>query len=119
MAVSKNPYKNWSDNQQNADYRDKTTQIFAQTRQQLSESKFLSDSNRVNPGTRRNMRADLASSKPQVPHDFSNEELWGWQKWADKKYCSSEAELAEGLVVPCSDDEIQNGGVNPSPPPAT
>jgi hypothetical protein len=112
MAVQNNPYRNWFDSRRNSDYRDTTTQIFSLTRQQLSKQEYLFSSNRVNPGPNRRKRTNLADTTLQVPHNFSNEDLWGWQKWADKKYCSVESNLAQNLEEKCDEDDVQYGGVS-------
>ena len=101
MAVSKNPYEEWSDLRANADYRDRITQSFSLTRQQLSQAEYLLDENRVNPGPRRMARASLADSKQQTPHVLTNEDMWGWQRWSDEKYCLEESEVAPGLFENC------------------
>ena len=81
MAVDKNPYESWQQLKTNSDYRSTDTQIASLVRQQLSQSEYLRDSNRVNPGPRRNYRADLADSRSQIPHPLGSEDMWGWQPW--------------------------------------
>lgn len=81
MAVQKNPYIEWQKHRANADYRCTDTQVASMVRQQLSEDRFLRTRNRVNPGPFRNLRANLADSRSQVPHVFSPDDMWGWQDW--------------------------------------
>lgn len=82
MAVNENPYESWQELKANSDYRSTDTQINSLVRQQLSQPEYLRNSNRVNPGPRRNSRANLADSKAQVPHPLGSEDMWGWQQWA-------------------------------------
>lgn len=83
MAVKENPYNKWGSNRENSDYRCNDTQVNSLVKQQLSQPEYLTSSNRVNPGPFRNKRAAAAELLPQVPHVFGNEDLWGWQAWAD------------------------------------
>lgn len=81
MAVNRNPYESWQELGANSDYRSTDTQMTSLVRQQLSQPEYLRNSNRVNPGPRRNHRANVADSKDQIPHPFGSEDMWGWQQW--------------------------------------
>jgi hypothetical protein len=98
MAVNKNPYREWQGGRQNADYRCTDTQITSLTRQQLSQPDYLRNSNRVNPGPGRNLRAKLADETPQLPHPLGSEDMWGWQRWTSISETTRETPLADGLV---------------------
>ena len=98
MAVSRNPYIEWSQSRQKADYRCTDSQLVSLVRQQLSEDRYLRSSNRVNPGPYRNKRVKNAENSATTPHCLANEDLWGWQRWADSKYLLQETELATELL---------------------
>lgn len=83
MAVKSNPYRYWEDKRDTSDYRSKETQASSLARQMMSQPEYLRDSNRVNPGPRRNTRADSADAKQQTPHNTTNEDVWGWQPWIE------------------------------------
>lgn len=83
MAVQRNPYRHWEEKRNKSDFRSRETQASSFVRQMLSQTEYLRDSNRVNPGPMRNTRAELAISKDQLPHDVRTEDMWGWQKWAE------------------------------------
>lgn len=81
MAVRENPYNKWLLNRQNSDYRCTDTQVNSLVKQQLSQAEYLRTRNRVNQGPYRMKRAQLADSRPQIPHVFGPEDMWGWQPW--------------------------------------
>lgn len=83
VAVNKNPYNEWNNAKQSADYRSKQTQISSYVKQQLSESRYLYSTNRVNPGANYVTRKNISSSTPQAPHLLGKEDMWGWQRWAE------------------------------------
>jgi len=79
MAVNQNPYGRWEEVRNSSDYRSRETQASSLTRQMLSQREYLRCENRVNPGPMRNLRARIADSVEQVPHNTANEDIWGWQ----------------------------------------
>lgn len=81
MAVYRNPYRKWEDNRRKSDYRCTDTQITSLVRQQLSQTEYLRDTNRINQGPSRNQRTNLAKSRSQIPHVLASEDMWGWQPW--------------------------------------
>ena len=83
VAINKNPYNEWNNAKQSADYRSKQTQISSYVKQQLSESRYLYSANRINPGDNYVTRKNISSSTPQVPHLLGKEDMWGWQRWAE------------------------------------
>lgn len=85
MAVNNNPYRVWQKLRQNSDYRSTDTQITSLVRQQLSQSEYLRNSNRVNLGPNRNTRAKIAKNSPQIPHVFVSDDMWGWQSWTHSR----------------------------------
>ena len=84
MAVNTNPYREWEHLRETSDYRSTDTQVTSLVRQQLSQSEYLTSSNRVNPGPLRNTRAQMADAVPEVPHVVGSEDMWGWQQWAEE-----------------------------------
>jgi len=84
MAVNTNPYREWEHLREISDYRSTDTQVTSLVRQQLSQSEYLTSSNRVNPGPLRNTRAQMADGAPEVPHVVGSEDMWGWQQWAEE-----------------------------------
>lgn len=99
MAVSRNPYQNWEDSRNNSDYRCTDTQVTSLVRQQLSQSEYLTSSNRVSPGPRRVKRTRIATEARQIPHVLSQEDMWGWQSWTRiPSSILQESGLATGLV---------------------
>jgi len=85
VAVNNNPYQVWQKLRQNSDYRSTDTQITSLVRQQLSQSEYLRNSNRVNPGPNRNTRVKIARNSPQIPHVFVSDDMWGWQNWVHSR----------------------------------
>lgn len=107
MAVNENPYEKWQELKANSDYRSTDTQINSLVRQQLSQGEYLRNSNRVNPGPRRNYRADLADSRDQIPHPFGSEDMWGWQSWTQINPIDlPEPAEADGLLETIVDADI-------------
>lgn len=82
MGVINNPYRQWETLRENSDYRTTDTQAISYVRQQLSQSEYLRDTNRVNMGPLRNKRASESDLKPQIPSVFGSEDMWGFQFWA-------------------------------------
>lgn len=114
MAVSKNPYIEWRKHRQTSDYRCTDTQVNTIVRQQLSQSEFLRQANRVNPGPRRNARAKMADSANLLPHVFGSEDMWGWQIWTTVPYNGAlESDLTIGLIE--ENPVIPYAGVNYMP----
>lgn len=113
MAVNKNPYSEWENLKSNSDYRSTDTQNISLVRQQLSESRYLRTSNRVNPGPYRRLRAEIADSTPQLPHPFGSEDLWGWQKWTEDSLIYEESEIAENLSEEKLSNEIDGKDYSP------
>ena len=105
MAVQTNPYQNWEDIKTGSDYRSRETQSSALTRQMLRQPEYLTDRNRVNPGPSRNLRARVANTQSQVPHEVRNEDIWGWQLWTDKDYHLIDSTLSNNLL-----EETEVGG---------
>lgn len=119
MAVNQNPFLRWEEIRRTSDYRSKETQASSLTRQMLSQAEYLRKENRVNPGPMRNLRAGIADSVEQVPHNAANEDIWGWQPWADSAYNLSESEYADLLERDSGYCEPFRGDYdNPSPLPA-
>jgi len=79
--MSDSPYGKWDGSRSRRDYRSRETQASSFTREILKNPEYLYTSNRVNPGPLRNTRAYISDSKLQLPHDFGNEDLWGWSDW--------------------------------------
>jgi hypothetical protein len=98
VAVAKNPFEEWERLRASSDYRSTDTQATSLVRQQLSQPEYLSNSNRVNPGPLRNFRAGQADSKDQLAHNTYNEEMWGWQAWAEASNQLSESTVADILL---------------------
>jgi len=98
MAVNTNPYRKWGQSQEVSDYRSTDTQVTSLVRQQLSQSEYLTSSNRVNPGPMRNHRATQADLADQLAHDTWNEDLWGWQSWADERNLFSQSTVSDNLL---------------------
>ena len=98
MAVQTNPYLNWEEGRDNADYRSRETQASSLTRQMLKQPEYLRDRNRVNPGPSRNLRAGVANAQTQVPQETRNEDIWGWQRWTDRDYYLIESPLSNNLL---------------------
>lgn len=117
MALNKNPYAKWARDERSADYRSTTTQVFSAVRQLLSQENYLRDSNRVNPGPWRNARVAYLEQFCQEAHDLRNEDMWGWQGWADPDSCRAETPLADNLLSECTELDIVYGGECPNPPP--
>ena len=103
MAVQSNPYRHWEDERDEADYRSRETQASALTRQMLRQPEYLLRSNRVNPGTSRNLRARVADSAAQEPHTLCNEEVWGWQRWAETGEYLSASDVSSNLLEESTD----------------
>ena len=83
MAVQTNPYRYWEDERDGSDYRSRETQASSLTRQMLRQPEYLLQSNRVNPGPGRNVRALTADAQEPVPHHTCSEDVWGWQQWTE------------------------------------
>jgi hypothetical protein len=98
MATSSNPFQNWLGLSETKDYRSRETQASAFTRQMLTQAEYLRSRNRVNPGRERNTRAAFADSQQQKPHFLGNEDMWGWQAWAEKGFYRVESDLAPNLL---------------------
>jgi hypothetical protein len=114
MAVSQNPYESWQRLRQNSDYRSTDTQGISFTRQQLSNSEFLTRSNRVSPGPDRNSRTEMANNSTQVPHVMAPEDMWGWQQWAQGNTTpGAESSLATGLREQRSIETIPGASYTP------
>lgn len=114
MAVNKNPYEEWQNLKTNSDYRSTDTQLSSLTRQQLSQSEYLTTSNRVNPGPLRNTRAGVADSKPQLPHPLGSEDMWGWQQWPDLLPSDLiEPNIAEDLLEVARDSDVPGKDYSP------
>jgi hypothetical protein len=84
VAVNRNPFDRWVEVRESSDYRSRETQASSLTRQMLSQNEYLRSRNRVNPGPWRNLRARVADSIEQAPHNTSNEDIWGWQPWVEE-----------------------------------
>ena len=97
LAVDKNPYREWESLRTSSDYRSRETQASSLTRQMLRRPEYLRDSNRVNPGPYRSLRARAADSKPQEPHITCNEDVWGWQRWTEVDEYVTQSELSSNL----------------------
>lgn len=114
MAVNNNPYRQWEQLKNRSDYRSTDTQITSLVRQQLSHSRYLRDSYRVNPGPYRNLRTKIADSKSQVPHPLGSEDMWGWQKWTQLDlFEMNEADIAEDLFERSKDSDIPGKDYSP------
>jgi hypothetical protein len=114
VAVNENPYESWQELKADSDYRSTDTQINSLVRQQLSQSEYLRNSNRVNPGPRRNYRAGVADSKAQIPHPVGSEDMWGWQQWTQVNPSSlTEPPEAEDLLEVVRDGDIQGKTYDP------
>lgn len=99
MAVNKNPYNEWSNSKNSADYRSRQTQVSSYVKQQLSESRYLYSTNRINPGNNYSLRKNISSSTLQDPHLFGKEDMWGWQRWAEVNTSTGiESVLASDLL---------------------
>lgn len=98
MAVQKNPYWQWEDDRDRADYRSRETQASSFTRQMLRQPEYLRFRNRVNPGPARNSRARNADAQSQIPHKASNEDMWGWQAWAEIRRYLEQSEFSNNLL---------------------
>lgn len=114
MAVNKNPHEEWQNLKTNSDYRSTDTQLSSLTRQQLSQSEYLTASNRVNPGPLRNTRASAADSKPQLPHPLGSEDMWGWQQWPNLLPSDLiEPNIAEDLLEVTRDSDVPGKDYSP------
>ncbi len=114
MAVNKNPYEEWQNLKTNSDYRSTDTQLSSLTRQQLSQSEYLTTSNRVNPGPLRNTRVGAANSKPQLPHPLGSEDMWGWQQWPNLLPSDLiEPNIAEDLLEVIKDSDVPGKDYSP------
>jgi hypothetical protein len=114
MAVSQNPYESWQKLRQNSDYRSTDTQATSLVRQQLSQSEFLTRSNRVSPGPDRNSRTSMANNSSQIPHVMAPEDMWGWQQWAQNNTTGgAPSNLATGLREQNSVESIPGGSYTP------
>lgn len=113
MAVKKNPYENWRSIRDNSDYRSRETQASALTRQILSQPEYLTSQNRVNPGPLRNTRASTADLLTEKPHDARNEDIWGWQPWAEKGYILEGSHLSSNLLEKDTVNPADNEVVSP------
>lgn len=114
MAVNENPYESWQELKTNSDYRSTDTQTNSLVRQQLSQSEYLRNSNRVNPGPRRNSRANLADSKAQIPHPLGSEDMWGWQQWTQVNPADlTELPEADNLLEVVKDADIPGKNYDP------
>jgi len=114
VAVNENPYESWQELKADSDYRSTDTQINSLVRQQLSQSEYLRNSNRVNPGPRRNYRAGVADSKAQIPHPVGSEDMWGWQQWTQVNPSDLvEPPEAEDLLEVVRDGDIQGKTYDP------
>lgn len=114
MAVNNNPYKQWEQLKSQSDYRSTDTQIISLVRQQLSNSLYLRDSYRINPGPYRKLRTKVADSKPEVPHPLGSEDMWGWQKWTQLDlFESNQPNIAENLFEQTKDSEIPGKDYSP------
>lgn len=98
MAVQSDPYHYWEDERENSDYRSRQTQASSLTRQMLRQVEYLRNSNRVNPGPSRNVRAIKADLIKLIPHFTINEDIWGWQAWSDRKLQLSESLFSDSLL---------------------
>jgi hypothetical protein len=114
VAVNENPYESWQELKTNSDYRSTDTQINSLVRQQLSQPEYLRNSNRVNPGPRRNYRAGAADSKAQIPHPVGSEDMWGWQQWAQVNPADlTEPPEADNLLEVVKDADIPGKNYDP------
>lgn len=114
MAVNENPYESWQELKTNSDYRSTDTQINSLVRQQLSQPEYLRNSNRVNPGPRRNYRAGVSDSKAQIPHPVGSEDMWGWQQWAQVNPADlTELPEADNLLEVVKDADIPGKNYDP------
>jgi hypothetical protein len=114
VAVNNNPYEHWEELKASSDYRSTDTQITSLVRQQLSRSEYLRTSNRVNSGPYRNLRAQVANSKPQTPHPLGSEDMWGWQKWTQIDPSGlQEPSLTENLLEVNRDAEVPGKTYDP------
>lgn len=113
MAVQRNPYWEWEDNRDRADYRSRETQASSFTRQMLRQPEYLRFRNRVNPGPVRNLRARDADLKDQIPHNPNNEDVWGWQFWADLKRFLEQSEFSSNLLEEGAPIFSENGPQDP------
>jgi len=114
VAVNENPYESWQELKTNSDYRSTDTQTNSLVRQQLSQSEYLRNSNRVNPGPRRNSRANLADSKAQIPHPLGSEDMWGWQQWTQVNPADlTELPEADNLLEVVKDADIPGKNYDP------
>ena len=87
---AEDPYDYWLKVQRDKDFRSRETQTTTFTRQTLKDPEYLYTSNRVNPGPLRNTRATVAELAEQTPHDFGNEDLWGWSEWQREDLIASD-----------------------------
>lgn len=113
MAVQRNPYESWQSVRGSSDYRSKETQASALTRQMLSQPEYLTSQNRVNPGPLRNTRASTADVLTERPHDARNEDIWGWQPWAERGYVLEESELSTNLLEKDTINPVDDEVVSP------
>lgn len=88
--MADSPYDKWDGSKGQRDYRSRETQASSFTRNLLSDPEYLYSSNRVNPGPLRNTRASISDSKTQLPHDFGDEDLWGWSDWQEEPFKQSD-----------------------------
>lgn len=106
MAVQQNPFERWITVRENSDYRSKETQASSLTRQMLSQPEYLRNTNRVNPGPYRNLRARDADIAGQTPHITGNEDIWGWQRWTEGSEYLAVSEVSSSLREPANPEEI-------------
>ncbi len=107
MAVLENPYRHWEDERKNSDYRSRETQASSLARQMMRQPEYLTTRNRVNPGPNRNLRARVAESLAQTPHDPRNEDIWGWQSWMETSEYYTQSLASNNLLeAPANTDQI-------------
>lgn len=102
MAVQKNPYLEWENQRENSDYRSRETQSSSLTRQMMKQDEYLRVTNRVNPGPRRNTRAN--NVPPQDPNYTCNEDIWGWQSWTEREVYVTDSDVSNNLLELDEDD---------------
>lgn len=115
MSVQRNPYSHWEGERSNSDYRSRETQASSLTRQMMRQPEYLTTSNRVNPGPRRNLRARTAESTVQIPQNFLNEDIWGWQGWTEISEYYTQSDVSNNLLEGPAD----KGEIPLFPPVAT
>lgn len=108
MAVSNNPFQNWERQRDSSDYRSRETQMSSLTRQMMKRPEYLREINRVNPGPLRNTRAKNADLFGPYPERVNNQDLWGWQPWAEKGYYLVGSDLSSNLL---EESDVAIGGL--------